>query len=172
MVNRSTNMFTLIAIGTGVAYSFSLVATVVPEIENDNDGVSLSVARLMGLGTPAWTQLAPLGTAPSGRAAPTAVYDPSSNEMIIFGGDQSRGYNNGDTNDTWVLTNADGLGGAPQWIQLAPTGTLPPQRGGCGAAYDAANNRMLIFGGSSNWGAGHAFNDVWVLENGICRSRL
>ncbi len=32
VVNRSTNMFTLIAIGTGVAYLFSLVATVVPEI--------------------------------------------------------------------------------------------------------------------------------------------
>jgi Cu+-exporting ATPase len=32
VVNRSTNMFTLIAIGTGVAYLFSLVATIVPEI--------------------------------------------------------------------------------------------------------------------------------------------
>ena len=32
VVNRSTNMFTLIAMGTGVAYLFSLVATVVPEI--------------------------------------------------------------------------------------------------------------------------------------------
>src|SRR5436190_8694433 len=32
IVNRSTNMFTLIAMGTGVAYLFSLVATVVPRI--------------------------------------------------------------------------------------------------------------------------------------------
>ena len=32
VVNRSTNMFTLIAMGTGVAYLFSLVATVAPEI--------------------------------------------------------------------------------------------------------------------------------------------
>jgi len=32
VVNRSTNMFTLIAIGTGVAYFYSLVATVFPEI--------------------------------------------------------------------------------------------------------------------------------------------
>jgi P-type Cu+ transporter len=32
IVNRSTNMFTLIAIGTGVAYFYSLVATVVPGI--------------------------------------------------------------------------------------------------------------------------------------------
>ena len=32
IVNRSTNMFTLIAMGTGVAYLFSLVATVLPGI--------------------------------------------------------------------------------------------------------------------------------------------
>lgn len=32
LVNRSTNMFTLIAIGTGVAYFYSLVATVFPQI--------------------------------------------------------------------------------------------------------------------------------------------
>ncbi|MGB9491607.1 MAG: heavy metal translocating P-type ATPase [Terriglobales bacterium] len=32
IVNRSTNMFTLIAIGTGVAYLYSLVATVFPQI--------------------------------------------------------------------------------------------------------------------------------------------
>jgi P-type Cu+ transporter len=32
IVNRSTNMFTLIAMGTGVAYSFSVVATLFPHI--------------------------------------------------------------------------------------------------------------------------------------------
>jgi Cu+-exporting ATPase len=32
LVNRSTNMFTLIALGTGVAYLYSLVATVFPQI--------------------------------------------------------------------------------------------------------------------------------------------
>ena len=32
IINRSTNMFTLIAMGTGVAYSFSLVSTAFPQI--------------------------------------------------------------------------------------------------------------------------------------------
>jgi Cu+-exporting ATPase len=32
IVNRSTNMFTLIAMGTGVAYSYSLAATVFPQV--------------------------------------------------------------------------------------------------------------------------------------------
>ena len=35
VVNRSTNMFTLIAIGTGTAYLYSLVATVFPELFPD-----------------------------------------------------------------------------------------------------------------------------------------
>ena len=32
VVNRSTNMFTLIAMGTGVAYAYSLVATIAPQL--------------------------------------------------------------------------------------------------------------------------------------------
>ena len=32
IVNRSTNMFTLIAMGTGVAYLYSLIATLWPQI--------------------------------------------------------------------------------------------------------------------------------------------
>ena len=32
IVNRSTNMFTLIAMGTGVAYIYSLIATIFPQI--------------------------------------------------------------------------------------------------------------------------------------------
>src|SRR3989442_8990403 len=32
VVNRSTNMFTLIAMGTGVAYLYSVVATLFPQI--------------------------------------------------------------------------------------------------------------------------------------------
>jgi Cu+-exporting ATPase len=36
LVNRSTNMFTLIAMGTGVAYAFSFLATVFPQIFPDS----------------------------------------------------------------------------------------------------------------------------------------
>ena len=36
VVNRSANMFTLIAMGTGVAYSYSLVATVFPQLFPDS----------------------------------------------------------------------------------------------------------------------------------------
>jgi hypothetical protein len=37
-------------------------------------------------GTPAWTLLNVPANGPSGRAAFTAVYDPGSNRMMVFGG--------------------------------------------------------------------------------------
>jgi hypothetical protein len=62
-------------------------------------------------------------------------------------------------NDVWVLTNSNGVGGTPTWIQLAPTGVAPNARHLHSATYDANSNRMVVFGGFD----GHsALNDVWV----------
>ena len=75
-----------------------------------NDVWVLTHANGLG-GTSEWIQLAPGGPAPAPREGHRAVYDPSSNRMIIFGGG-----NNGIMsvpNDVWVLTNANGLGGIP-----------------------------------------------------------
>src|SRR5205823_14578253 len=77
-------------------------------------------------GNPEWIQLAPLGGPPAERFTHTAVYDPATNRMTIFGGGNSiNGFN-----DVWVLTNANGTEQQlPSWIQLFPTGTLPLARG-------------------------------------------
>ena len=91
----------------------------------------------------AWTQLAPSGTAPSARSRHTAVYDAVGNRMIAFGGTDSSSF----FNDVWVLSNANGSGGTPAWTQLAPSGTAPPAREAPAAVYDAAGNRMIVFGG-------------------------
>lgn len=61
-------------------------------------------------GTPSWTQLAPSGSAPAPRLVHTVVYDPNTNSMIIFGGDDCFSTY---FNDVWVLSNANGLGGTP-----------------------------------------------------------
>ena len=111
-------------------------------------------------GTPTWTQLSPTGGAPAGRENASAVYDPVNNRMIIYGGDE--GTNPAD-NSVWVLTNANGTGGTPTWIQLSPSGS-PPVRQLHSAVYDSANNIMTIFGGSSEAGAG-LLNDTWVLRS-------
>jgi hypothetical protein len=119
-------------------------------------------------GTPTWTMLNTAGTGPSGRSAFTTVYDPTSNRMIVFGG-QGGGV---DFNDMWALTNANGQGGTPAWIPL-PTGTAtkPAPRSGHTAVYDPANDAMTIFSGigqpADTWTATHASGvtqaPVWKL---------
>ncbi len=109
----------------------------------------------------AWTQLAPTGTPPSPRDSQTTVYDANSNRMIIFSGNPNAvGLC---TNQTWVLTNANGLGGTPQWILLNPGGIAPTGSNGHSAVYDAATNRMIAF--AANGGCSSLGNDVFVLTN-------
>lgn len=112
-------------------------------------------------GTPAWSQLAPAGAAPGGRALPSAVYDAATNRMIVFGGEMFGGY----FNDVWVLSNANGVGGTPTWIQLAPGGGPPSARSGHTAVYDPATNRMIVFGGGNFISGPPVNNEVWMLSN-------
>jgi Kelch motif protein len=108
---------------------------------------------------PSWVQLNPTGRPPAAREWHTAVYDAATNRMVVFGGIPGG-------NDVWVLRNANGLGESPAWEKLHPMGALPPMRVGHTAIYDAASNRMVVFGGGGGGGLGPLFfNDVWVLEH-------
>lgn len=123
-----------------------------------NDIWVLANANSLG-GIPAWTQLSPAGAAPAPRNVHSAVYDPASNRMTIFAGNNCF---SGFFNDVWVLSNANGLGGTPAWTQLTPAGIPPAPTGYHSAVYDPATNRMIVFGvinpSVSN-------NQVWVLTN-------
>src|ERR1051326_3830729 len=77
----------------------------------------------------AWVQLQPHGTPPQGRINNTAVYDSVTQRLIIFGGFDTGTCCHG-TNDVWVLTNADSVGGPREWINLIPAnapGSPPPR---------------------------------------------
>ena len=80
--------------------------------------------------------------------------------MTVFGGFAADGSYLG---DSWVLSNANGIGGTPSWTRLRPTGTYKPVPGARwnGAGMDATNNRFMMWGGVSPdgplWGA-------WVLS--------
>ena len=63
-------------------------------------------------------------------------------------------------NDSWVLTNANGLGGAPVWTELAAANA--PYRGSAAAAYDAADNALVLFAGYAGY---ERPNEVWLLSN-------
>src|SRR5438132_5783572 len=124
---------------------------------------------LIAAASPSWTLLGPGGlTFPLFRGGSTTVYDPSSNRVILFAG-SSDDVGNPRLNDVWVQTNANGLGGTGAWSQLLPSGALPQVRSQHSAVYDAANNRMIIYGGcgavpTSN-GCLPIADNVWVLSN-------
>ena len=130
----------------------------------DNAVWVLSNANGQG-GTPTWQQLSPAGSPPP-RQSHTAVYDSSTNSMIVFGGQNGGGVCGG-YNDVWVLSNANGLGGTPAWTQLSPTGTAPIGDQTASAAYDPNTNTMMVFGGSvaGNSCSGNQTNDVYTLSN-------
>jgi hypothetical protein len=116
-----------------------------------------------------FTVLIPNGAAgsPPARAEHSAVYDATNNRMIVFGGanclpDWFTCTSFTLFNDVWVLANANGQGGTPVWTQLSPSGTPPAVRSYSTAAYDAANNLLIIFGGIAS---STAYSDVWVLSN-------
>ncbi|HWY19623.1 MAG TPA: kelch repeat-containing protein [Candidatus Acidoferrum sp.] len=131
-----------------------------------NDVWVLTNANGLG-GTSVWSQLSP--AAPNGTPPPrsfhSAVYDAANNRMIVFGGGQfAGGLFDPLFNDVWVLTDANGIGNTPTWIPISPSGTAPVPREGHGATFDAANNRMIVFGGGNN-GIMDVPNDLWVLTN-------
>jgi len=116
-------------------------------------------------GTGNWTTLIANGAAgaPAARDRHSAVYDSADNRMIVFGGEIFS--SSTDLNDVWVLSNANGHGGATSWTQLSPSGPLPAARAAHKAVYDSANNRMIIFGGGVGGSFTQVFHDVWVLSN-------
>jgi Galactose oxidase, central domain len=112
-------------------------------------------------GSPAWVKLNPTGTTPSARYDHTAVYDATNNRMIIYGGHTK---NMADITETWVLANANGLGGAPSWTETSSNG---PQRELHSAVYAPATNKMIIFGGEVPKDVnGNPVDDhIWVLND-------
>ena len=110
-------------------------------------------------GTPDWLSITASGTLPAPRMNQTAVYDPTKNVLMVFGGTNcSTGY----FNDIWVLTNANGEGGTPTWKKLAPANTPPAARENSSAIYDSVNNVLLIYAGDAG---ASGFSDLWALSN-------
>lgn len=120
----------------------------------------LSHANGLG-GTATWTYFSPLGGGPGPRDGQTAVYDPASNELILFGGSNNQYVT---SNDIWILKNANGMAGTPVWQKLFPTGGPPQARAYGSAIYDPLSNVMTIFGGSTGLEGGGT-NDTWFLAD-------
>jgi len=104
-------------------------------------------------GTGAWHLLAVGGTPMPPRLQHTAIYDPTRDRVIVFGGDGGPFLN-----DVWALN----LSGTPNWEQLSPLGLAPSPRREATAIYDAVMDRMIVYGGfddSRQWRG-----DLWALD--------
>ena len=125
----------------------------------------LSNANGIG-GTPTWTQLFPTGGPPPARQSHQAVYDPGTNSMIVWAGQNGGGSACATFPDVWVLSHANGLGGTPNWTQLSTTGGPPPGQYFSTAVYDSANNVLTVFGGTGLLGTTCGLtNAVWALSH-------
>jgi len=133
-----------------------------------NDVWVLTNANGTETSPPAWIQLQPSGSVPAVRSHHMGAYDPVSNKLIIYGGESLAGGQlcglaaGGCLFDTWVLSNANGLGGVPTWTMLSPTGQ-PTQTHDGSAFYDPASQRLILFGGQTT--AAVDTNAVSVLSN-------
>ncbi|MCC6622508.1 MAG: hypothetical protein IT385_14685 [Deltaproteobacteria bacterium] len=84
--------------------------------------------------------------APEARSGHTAIYDAANQRMLAFGGTAR--------SDVWALGLA--VGERSSWTELAVTGETPEPRSGHTAIYDAARERMIVFGGVGR-------SDLWEL---------
>jgi hypothetical protein len=110
-----------------------------------------------------WTLLTTTSTSPTsrtfnGRTYHGLVYNSSTGRLVIFGG---IGYPNGltqgtvtDFDDMWELTGTT-------WTDVTPAGTRPGARGWFGMTYEAAANRIVVYGGWNNT-TRFSYADTWA----------
>ena len=101
-----------------------------------------------------WTQYGP-----PARFAHTAVFDPASKKMIVFGGQDSA--TETDLNDVWLVDTSTSKNITS--TSLVPGSPSPAGRFGHVATYDPTSNRMTVFGGGTGLPA-PCMNDVWILD--------
>jgi hypothetical protein len=110
---------------------------------NSQSGDQSDVWALSLSNPPAWTQLAPAGTAPAARDGHSAMYDPVRDRMLVFGGICNCPLPWQD--DVWALP----LSGPLAWAQVSPAGSGGIASYGQCAIYDPVGDRIVVFGGDS-----------------------
>lgn len=96
------------------------------------------------------------GIAPAARSKHAAAFDPVRNRLLVFGGDARMGTQTATLPDVHALS----LDGPFAWSTLPLSGG-PGGRSKPLMQYDAAGDRLLVFGGTSTDGQNHA--DLWEL---------
>ncbi len=114
----------------------------------------------LDLATGTWQELATTGSAPLGRANASAVYDPTADEMVVFGGNtDANALAFSPQNDTYALN----LGTLAWRTVTDPSGTAPPAREFHAAAVNG-HAMLVVSGGDANAFTGPFLADAWSLD--------
>jgi len=107
-----------------------------------------------------WRLVSVGGSHPTPRWGHAMEYDPTSNRMIVFGGENAGGVQ---MNDVWALDLAPG---SETWTELSTSGQPPSLRAAMASCFDAEARKFFIFGGSYYPGYFIFYNDLHVLDLG------
>jgi hypothetical protein len=94
-----------------------------------------------------------------GRSDHTAIYDPTKNRMLIFGGwdKQKHAY----MDDTWAYYFANPPDSVGTWKKIRTKESHPPARRHVVGVYDPGRNWFIVCGGLGDQGF---LNDVWAFD--------
>ncbi|MFO0582268.1 MAG: hypothetical protein U0229_08355 [Anaeromyxobacter sp.] len=98
------------------------------------------------------------GAKPTGRATPTLYYDADRARTILVGG--VAGFGNAECGSNWCGTEWEWDGST--WVQVTAPGSAPPGTRGVTPVYDAARDRVVLFGGLL--AAGGYSSDTWLWD--------
>ena len=121
-----------------------------------DDGVTMAYDVV----TDEWSEIAPAEAALIGRYGNGIVYDAGSDRIVLFGGREWGRTDEGKQvglADTWVLDAATGT-----WTDASPAQS-PPARTDHVMVYDAAADRIVVFGGATKLG-GDVLGDTWAYD--------
>jgi len=118
----------------------------------------LSNANGTGAAAPAWQSFHFLLSPPAHAQYAVGGYDPLSNQLFVMGGRiGSLGTFGMFSDQTWVLSHANGLGGTPDWTMLTPAKSPAPRGQSVPPnLFNPITGRLIVFGGP-------ALNDTWTL---------
>ena len=107
-----------------------------------------------------WQVLSPPASPPA-RVRHAAAVDTSRNRMVIFGGRQGTSSPYVFLNDVWAFDLA-----SDSWSQIVTSGVAPAPRDDAVMEYDALNDRMVIFGGDTDFTGtlNGRQGDLWTLD--------
>ena len=111
-----------------------------------------------------WLPVCAGGAEPGPRWGAVSGYDEASDRLIVYGGETPSGPAEA---DLFVLVHASGTGGSPSWLRVPVAGGPGPLAFAAGG-YDAARNRLVVFGGCAG-SCDAPSGETWVLEgaNGL-----